>query len=114
MRVERVDYGTVTILRMDGDIDENGIEALRSALYECFRDARFNLVMNLETVRFISYLGLGVLVERLRKARFCKGDIKLVGLNLYAQRLLRMSGVTSLFESYESETQAIAVFQEAA
>lgn len=114
MQVERTDVGAVTVLRMDGDLDEGGIGTVRDALYECISAGRFNLVLNMEQVRFVSYMGVGVLVERLRKVRSFKGDIKLVGLNTYTERLFRMVGVTSLFDAYESESQAVGVFQEAA
>jgi anti-sigma B factor antagonist len=114
MQIERTEVGNVNVLRVEGDLDENGVNTLRDALLECITSGRCNVVMNLRRVGFISYLGLGVLVERLRKIRSCKGDIKLVGINVYAERLFRMVGVTSLFETYESETQAIGVFQQAA
>ncbi|MCC6488592.1 MAG: STAS domain-containing protein [Candidatus Hydrogenedentes bacterium] len=114
MNVERTDMGAVTVLRLQGDIDENGVDALRTALYECISENRFKVVMNLSAIRFISYMGVGVLVERLRKVRALNGDIKLVGINLYTQRLFRMVGVSSLFDTYDSEQKAAGTFQEAA
>jgi len=114
MDVERNEVGNVTVLRLAGDIDDGGVGALRTAMYGCAKDARFNVVMNMGEVGFISYMGVGVMVERLRKMRSLGGDVKLVGLNVYAQRLFRMVGVTSLFESYDTEGQAVSVFQEAA
>ncbi len=114
MTVERLDYGSVTVLRLEGDIDGNGVDALRAILYECLSDARVRLVMNLSGVGYISYMALGVIVERLRKMRQQKGDIKLVGLNMQAKQLIRMSGVNGLFEQYDAEPQALAVYQEAA
>lgn len=114
MKVERTDIGAVTVLRLHGDIDESGVDTLRTGLYECISDSRFKLVLNLSGIRFISYMGVGVLVERLRKVRALKGDVKLVGINLYTQRLFRMVGVSSLFDTFDSESQAIGVYQEAA
>ncbi|MCC6152825.1 MAG: STAS domain-containing protein [Candidatus Hydrogenedentes bacterium] len=114
MKIERKDIGNVTVLRLAGDIDEGGVDALRTSMYECLAEGRHQLIMNLSGVRFISYMGVGVLVERLRKLRALSGDLKLVGMNLYAQRLFRMVGVSALFDSYENETQAIGQFQEAA
>ena len=114
MRIERVDLGAVTVLRLSGDLDERGVDALRTALYECLTEGRFKVVLSLGEVGFISYVGVGVMVERLRKLRDLGGDVKLVRINLYTERLFRMSGVTSLFETYDTETQAIGVFQEAA
>jgi anti-sigma B factor antagonist len=114
MKVERTDNGELTVLRLQGDIDETGVDALRTALYECINDGRVKLVMNLSGVRFVSYMGVGVLVERLRKLRAQGGDMKLVGINLYTQRLFRMVGVHSLFETFDNESQALGEFQEAA
>ena len=53
-------------------------------------------------------MGVGVLVERLRQFRNYNGDMKLIGLNLYTQRLFRMAGVTTLFDTYSAENEAIA------
>ncbi len=114
MNVETTESGTATVLRLEGDLDEQGINDLRTALYDCMCRGHFKLVVNLREVRFISYMGLGVLVERLRKIRALSGDIKLVGINLYAERLFRMVGVSSLFDIYDSEAQAVNVYQEAA
>ncbi len=114
MKVERTDIGGVTVLRLQGDIDETGVDALRTAMYECISDGRTKLVLNLSSMRFISYMGVGVLVERLRKLRAKGGDMKLVGINLYTQRLFRMVGVQSLFDTFENESKAVGVYQEAA
>lgn len=114
MHIERTDHGNVTVLRLEGNLDEGGIDAIRESLLECLSQGRFNLIINLHKVRFFSYMGVGILVERLRKCRSANGDLKLVGMNLCADRLFRMVGISSLFETYESEPQAIAVFQEAA
>ena len=37
--------------------------------------------------------------------------MKLVGLNLYTQRLFRMTGVTSLFDFYDTEVDAIGEYR---
>ena len=114
MQIERSDVGSVTVLRLSGDINENGIDELRTAFVECLNAKRVKLVMNLNEVRFVSYMGLGVIVERLRTIRAHHGDIKLVGINLYMERLFRMVGVTGLFDTFDSEGQALGVFKEAA
>lgn len=114
MTVNRDDLEAVTVLRLDGDIDDTGVDSLRNALYNCAKQGRCKLVLNMTEVRFISYMGVGVLVERLQSLRKANGDIKLVGLNLYTERLFRMVGVGSLFDIQESEAQAIGLFQKAA
>ncbi|MCC6153355.1 MAG: STAS domain-containing protein [Candidatus Hydrogenedentes bacterium] len=109
MKIERKDVGPVTILRIAGDIDSKAVDKLRSVIYECMADGKVQLVVNLSGVRFITYMAVGVFVERLRKLRSLNGDLRLVGLNLYLSRLLRMVGVAALFDKYESEEE---VFEE--
>jgi anti-sigma B factor antagonist len=104
----------VTVLRIEGDIDEGGMDMLRKHLMDCIVEQRFNVVVNLAGVRFVSYMGLGVLVERLRQLRSHNGDLKLTGVNLYTQRLIRMVGAKSVFEIYEVESQAVGRFRQAA
>ncbi len=104
----------ITVVRVDGEVDEDGVRQLRIALVNCLRNNGYNVVVNLSGMKFISYMGVGVLVERLRQFRSYEGDMKLVGLNLYTQRLFRMTGVTSLFDVYESEADAIREYREAA
>lgn len=114
LNVKRLDTGKVTILRLSGDIDEYGIDMLRTQLMGCIREQRCHIVVNMCGVKFVSYMGVGVLVERLRQCRSNHGDMKLVGINLYTERLFRMVGVTKVFEVFESEGQALSAYQQAA
>lgn len=112
--IEREEIGSVTTLRLHGDIDEDGMESLRMTLWQCVEDRRCNVVVNLEDVRYISYMGVGVLVERLRQLRAHNGDLKLVSVNLYTDRLFRMIGVTKVFDQYSTEAQAVQQYLSAA
>ena len=114
LNIETLKAGDIAIVRVEGEVDEDGVRQLRIALVNCLRDNGYNVVVNLSGMKFISYMGVGVLVERLRQFRSYDGDMKLVGLNLYTQRLFRMTGVTSLFDVYENEADAIRDYQEAA
>lgn len=114
MNIERLETGSVTILRLDGDIDDKGMNELRLALNICIRDERCNVVVNMAGVKFVSYMGVGVLVERLRNMRAHGGDLKLCDVNMYTQRLFRMSGVTKVFATFASEPEAIQAFRIAA
>ena len=114
LSIEKYEEKSCTVMRLDGDIDEDGMNVLRLSLMECIQDKRCNVVVNLEEVKFVSYMGVGVLVERLRQLRACSGDLKLTGVNLYTERLFRMVGITNVFETYTTEAQALKAFAEAA
>lgn len=114
LNAERTKSGNVMVVRLEGDIDEDGVKVLRSTLLDCLKEQSCHVVVNLSEVKFVSYLGVGVLVERLRQLRCNGGDLKLVGLNMYSERLLRMVGVASLFDVHDNEALAVESYQEAA
>jgi anti-sigma B factor antagonist len=114
MIIDRYEMGAVTILRLDGNIDGPDVDDLRLALAHCIKDERCNVVINMTNVKFTSYLGVGVLVERVRQLRAYNGDLKLCNVNTYTQRLFRMSAVTKVFATFASEPEAIQAFRKAA
>jgi anti-anti-sigma factor len=114
MNIERIEMGLAVMLRLEGPIGEETANALRLALFTCIKDRRFNVVVNLSKVTDVSFLGLGILVERLRMLRKSGGDLKLVGVNQATHQMLRMSGIKTLFHVFETESQAVQAFREAA
>lgn len=114
MKVERNDSELVTVLRFEGDIDGEGVKALRVMLLDCLKERRAHVVVNLTGVREISYMGVGVLMERQRQLRAMGGGLMLVGLSVCVRRVLDMASVTHMFSIHDTEDQAIERFREAA
>lgn len=114
LSTENVNKGGVTILRMQGEVDEEGVRTLRIALAQTLQERRYDIVLNLKDVHYVSYMGVGVLVEQLRMFRHFGGDMKLVGLSIHADQLLRTVGALRHFNIFESEDEAVQVYQEAA
>ena len=112
--IDRTEMGLVTVLRLEGDIDEDAVQSLRVQLLQCLKEKRCKVVANLSGVRYISFMGLGVMVERLRQLRLSGGDMKLVGVNMYTQRVFRMAGVSSVFSTFDTEEMAMQGYREAA
>lgn len=114
LTVERLETGPVTVLRLAGELDEGGMNELRLGLVRCQQDGVCRVVVNMSAVTFVSYMGVGVLVEGVRQMRKGGGDLKLSEVNVYTQRLLRMCSVNKLFATFASEPEAIAAFRMAA
>ena len=114
MNVERLESGAVTVLRLTGELNEEGVDQLRLTLTRCLQDQRSRVVVNMAEVCYVSYLGLGLLVERLRQFRAYRGDLRLANVNLFTSRLMRMVGVLHLFEIFDSEVKALESFRQAA
>ncbi len=112
--VQKVEQGGVTVLRLAGDIDEEGVNVLRVALLNCLKEKRCCVVVNLTDVRYVSYMGLGVLVERRGQLAAQGGDLRLTGLNLFLKRTMQMASITDVFQVHDTEALAVKEFKEAA
>jgi len=109
MTVESKDCEHVTILELKGELSPESAGQVREILGECMRSGRSNIVVDLEGVSDISYVGIGVLVERLRQVRARNGDIKLVSPTGWMRRIFSVVGA-NVFEMYDSVEASLRSF----
>ncbi len=109
MTVQSTDCEHVTILELKGDLSTESSSEVRRILGECIRSGRSNIVVDLEAVSDISYVGIGVLVERLRQVRARNGDIKLVSPDGWMRRVFSLVGA-NVFEMYDSVEASLRSF----
>src|SRR5580693_8147820 len=102
--------GNVTIVRCNGRIVAGGeSESLRTHVTWLLRDRRA-IVLHLGEVEFIDSSGLGTIVRSLTSTRQVHGDLKLCNVPERVLKVLELSQLTKLFETHESEENAVAAF----
>lgn len=113
LSLETREIGRVTIVRCKGRIVAGGeTEALRAHVTWLLRDRRA-IVLHLGDVVFIDSSGLGTMVRTLTSTRQAHGDLKLCDVPEHVQKVLQLSHLTKLFDSHESEDNAVAAFYRA-
>jgi anti-sigma B factor antagonist len=104
------DVGRVTIVQCNGRIVAGGeSESLRAHVAWLLRDRRA-IVLHLGEVGFIDSSGLGTIVRTLTSTRQAHGDLKLCNVPEHVRKVLELSHLTKLFDTHESEENAIAAF----
>jgi anti-sigma B factor antagonist len=101
--------GDVTIIRCSGRIAGGETESLRVHLHGLLPHRR-DIILHLGEVAFIDSGGLGMLVRLLTSSRRTGGDLKLCSLPPEIFRVLKITNLTRLFETHESEEQAVSSF----
>ena len=110
LSLETREVGRVTIVRCKGRIVAGGEnEALRAHVAHLLRDRRA-IVLHLGEVVFIDSSGLGTMVRSLTSTRQVRGDLKLCAVPEHIQKVLALSHMSKLFDSHESEDNAVAAF----
>jgi anti-sigma B factor antagonist len=109
LTIDRRTVGKVAVIRCDGRITADEAESLRVYVCGMFANHK-DFILHLEDVGFIDSTGLGTVVRLLASTRRLDGDLKLCNVPPALEKVLRITNLTTLFEIYESEENAISAF----
>jgi len=100
----------VDVLRFNGDLDALSMIKMKERMNRLLNKNHKRLLLDLQDTRHVELAGVGILVDRLRRVREQKGDIKLCNLRPEVEKTFQMIGVNGLMESYSTEEEAILSF----
>src|SRR4051794_41399445 len=107
---ERVVNG-VTILDLKGKMTlGEGDELLKDKINSLIQQERKKLLLNLEGVPYIDSAGLGEIVRTYTTVSRQGGKLKLLNLTKRIQDLLAITKLLTVFETYDTESDAIKSF----
>jgi anti-sigma B factor antagonist len=103
--------GNVTILDLEGNLTIGSAdEDLRKRVEELVAKDQKYLLINLVNVPMIDSSGIGGLVKSFTHAKNSGGKLKLLKPTRVAYQLLSITGLLSVFETFEDEATAVASF----
>jgi anti-sigma B factor antagonist len=107
---ERVVNG-VTILDLKGKMTlGEGDEMLKERINSLIQQGHKRLLLNLEAVPYIDSAGLGEIVRTYTTVSRQGGKLKLLNLTKRIQDLLAITKLLTVFETFESEQDAVGSF----
>jgi anti-sigma B factor antagonist len=114
MQIEERIVGDVTILDLKGKMTlGEGDELLKDKINSLIHQGQKKLLLNLEGVPYIDSAGLGEIVRTYTTVSRQGGSLKLVNLTKRITDLLSITKLLTVFETFESEKEAVASFQSA-
>jgi anti-sigma B factor antagonist len=106
--------GDIIVVACSGQVIMGpGCDALKTAFDELLPHDPL-VVLDVSGVDFIDSSGLGLLVRLRNRSQFAHGDLKLCGVPPRFKEVLRMTRLNTVFESHESESDAVAAFYDRA
>jgi anti-sigma B factor antagonist len=111
LKITMRETADATILDMSGRVTlGEGLGDLRDSIREALSGTRKNIVLNLGEVSYIDSSGLGQLIGSYASVRERGGQMKLVNLQKKVVDLMQITKLLTVFETYNSETAALASF----
>ena len=113
MRISQRERGGVTILDLDGRLAiGDGDIALREAVLDLLDEGETMILLNLRRVRSMDSSGLGELVAGKTAAAARGASIKLLHVEGKIKRVVTMTRLVGVFESFDDELEAISSFSQ--
>src|SRR5487761_1786907 len=97
-----------TVIAVSGEIDVYTAPKLREKLISLVEVGSYQLIVDMEGVEFLDSTGLGVLVGGLKRVRAHDGGIDLVCTQGRILRIFRITGLSRVFNIYDSVDEAVA------
>ena len=111
MDIEQRVVNSVTILDLKGKlILGEGDELLRDKINSLVHQGQKHILLNLEGVPYIDSAGLGEIVRTYTTVQRQGGKLKLLHLTKRIQDLLSITKLLTVFETYDSEPDALKSF----
>jgi anti-sigma B factor antagonist len=96
----------VSIVDLNGEIDVYTSPKVKEAITDLIDRGHYEIVINLENVRYIDSTGLGVLIGGLKRVREHSGTVHLVCTNPQIKKIFDITGLAKIFGIYDTEKAA--------
>jgi anti-sigma B factor antagonist len=115
MQIEERNIGDVKVLDLKGKITlGEGDELLKDKVNSLVNQGNKKIVLNLAEVPYIDSAGLGEIVRTYTTVSRQGGSLKLLNLTKRITDLLAITKLLTVFETFESENDAIKSFSASA
>ncbi|MBI4486177.1 MAG: STAS domain-containing protein [Acidobacteria bacterium] len=115
MQIEERPIGDVVVLDLKGKITlGEGDELLKDKVNSLVNQGKKKIVLNLAEVPYIDSAGLGEVVRTYTTVSRQGGSLKLLNLTKRINDLLSITKLLTVFETFESENDAIRSFSASA
>ena len=112
MKIEERALENVVILDLKGKLTiGEGDELLKGTIQKLMDQGHKNLLLNLEDVPYVDSAGLGEIVRTYTTVSRQGGSLKLVNLTKRITDLLAITKLLTVFDTFESEAEAVSSFQ---
>ncbi len=111
MEIQERTIQGVVVLDLTGKLTiGEGDELLKERISNLIQQGHRNLLLNLEGVPYVDSAGLGEIVRTYTTVSRQGGKLKLVNLTKRITDLLAITKLLTVFETYESEDEAVNSF----
>jgi len=100
----------ISIISVKGYVDTTTSAELEESLKRLLKKGRYNIVIDLEGVNYISSAGWGIFISEIKEIRENGGDLKLAAMIPDVYEVFELLEFQTILESYDSVEEAVRSF----
>ena len=101
----------VSIVELNGELENESAEELRSNVEELISNGKVNIVLNFAELSYSNSAGLRELIALYKLANAKGGDLRLCSLQPQLEDLFSFTNLKKVFKIYPTEEDAVASFE---
>jgi anti-sigma B factor antagonist len=111
MKMSSTQYKRCDLVAVSGRIDSQTAPQLESTLDDLHQADRYNVVLDMEDVEFVSSAGLRVMIATQKRCKkWNRGELVLANVPERIYETLDLAGFLPLFEIYDNVVDAVGSF----
>lgn len=104
--------GKVKVLDLNGYLDAHTAPELEAAFTKLIDNNNYKVVVNFNSLNYISSAGLGVFMAYVETMRDNKGDIKFANMKEGVYNIFDLLGFPALYDFFTEEEEAVKRFDD--
>jgi len=100
----------VSVISVKGYVDTTTSAELEESLKRLLKKGRYNIVIDLEGVNYISSAGWGIFISEIKEIRENGGDLKLAAMIGDVYEVFELLEFQTILESYDTVEEAVSSF----
>lgn len=114
MKIKRRDEGDVVVLEVSGKVMGGpDSDKFREVITGLIEEGVKKVLVDLSSVPWMNSSGVGILISAYTSMRNAGAGVKFLNINERVKSILMVTKLLTVFESYYSETDALASFKAA-
>ena len=113
MQIDQKMAGDVMVVTITGDItlNQGGDVLLKDKIQSLLQQGHRKILLDMGNVSYVDSAGLGQLVQVYATTSHLGGSLKLLSLTKRLRDLLVLTKLLTVFDAYDSESEAVASFK---
>ncbi len=100
----------VKVLAFEGSLDTQTSPDAQTQLTQLIEGGDRKILVNFEKLHYISSAGLRILLAAAKQLKTADGELRICDLNEVVKEVFDISGFSTIFKIFESETDALDSF----